>query len=933
MTAVPIWEVEEDGEAGWWSRYRSAMEEDGLSSTAIRAVELDSGYIFKRGVLGAGWPPPSEWPEERFRSGLVVGSVQSGKTASLVGVAAKALDSGVEMVVILAGTRSALWQQTFRRIATQLDGFELESASKRRRRRTFIPEPALLDGESTMPGPRERYYRTPTTVVRNLERGRPLVAVVMKEGHHLRAFGDFLRKVVVRYSENSTSPIHLLVIDDEADDGSILDSQVEARFDPTSTRFKNIPKHIVQLWGGVEGHRGTLVQQLYATYLAYTATPQANIAQSSHNPLAPRDFVVALRTPWDSGELEGQRSTVFKEPEGLGRYYTGGSAFYERPAYGLTSRLLPPKEADFATQAEYHEAFAKWETNAIADSVRAFLVASAVRLVTDGKSVVAARAAQPADKAAVKDLCPDPMSMLIHPAASMDSHLRYAQLISAWSAHPGTDDATAEEWLADGEGRPRLSATGLAEDLDNRPEKYRDWLDRYAESREAVNADHDYPLPLAEWSDVRRALSDEVIPHCELRVINSDDDADDKPRFDPEPDENGLFTMPPDTLSIFVSGNVMARGITLRGLTTSLFLRGTATPAADTQMQMQRWLGYRGPILNLCRLFAAESQLKLFHLYHDSDEAQKLEIIGRMNAYEGAIPPPAVLQGRSYRATGKLRDLRTLPLHPGPKPFVRLIDVDGSDANQSLLGDLLAQGSWDELVVNDKPRGLYRTQSLSLVQVAEILESMRFGGHRPDPESHENRRWKFEELKHDIPEGLGPFFRPPGEPFESVLAVNECPYSIAAYLRFWNAMMALAGRGLCPTDDYSRPWATRNRAAYLSTVPTFQLVVRYGGSGLARHPVLAQHGIRRMVRAHNENGIMTSAWGSRGTEATYHGDERIDYHITGKMPPLPGAFRPRGDDGLLLFHVVEVQGRESDAVTVGLSVPLGGPDHFAVLRQ
>ena len=100
-----------------------------------------------------------------------------------------------------------------------------------------------------------------------------------------------------------------------------------------------------------------------------------------------------------------------------------------------------------------------------------------------------------------------------------------------------------------------------------------------------------------------------------------------------------------DRCTIFVSGNVMARGLTLEGMTTALFQRSSNAPLADTQMQMQRWFGYRGSYIELCRVFASADQLALFSAYHDIDEAIRSAIIERMT---GGAPEPAVLQGTDF---------------------------------------------------------------------------------------------------------------------------------------------------------------------------------------------------------------------------------------------------------------------------------------------
>src|SRR5690606_38833325 len=114
-------------------------------------VGLDSQYLVDNGVLAAGHPGPdgSTWPTTRLRRGLVIGSVQSGKTASMLGVAAKSMDAGVDVVVVLAGTRVALWRQTISRTLRQLDGWSPTSDGERRRARLFLPPPSLTRETAT----------------------------------------------------------------------------------------------------------------------------------------------------------------------------------------------------------------------------------------------------------------------------------------------------------------------------------------------------------------------------------------------------------------------------------------------------------------------------------------------------------------------------------------------------------------------------------------------------------------------------------------------------------------------------------------------------------------------------------------------------------------------------------------------------------------
>src|SRR5581483_12377082 len=56
--------------------------------------------------------------------GLVVGYVQSGKTANFTGVIAKAIDAGYRLVIVLGGTLNLLRAQTQRRLDMELVGRE-----------------------------------------------------------------------------------------------------------------------------------------------------------------------------------------------------------------------------------------------------------------------------------------------------------------------------------------------------------------------------------------------------------------------------------------------------------------------------------------------------------------------------------------------------------------------------------------------------------------------------------------------------------------------------------------------------------------------------------------------------------------------------------------------------------------------------------------
>src|SRR5688500_13028584 len=90
----------------WWRLFSGRLTT--LTTTAVTVLEADCRYILERGVLGAGEPRDRAWPASRVRKGVVMGAVQSGKTASMLGVLAMAMDAKVDVIVVLAGTRLSL---------------------------------------------------------------------------------------------------------------------------------------------------------------------------------------------------------------------------------------------------------------------------------------------------------------------------------------------------------------------------------------------------------------------------------------------------------------------------------------------------------------------------------------------------------------------------------------------------------------------------------------------------------------------------------------------------------------------------------------------------------------------------------------------------------------------------------------------------------
>lgn len=905
----------EDRAPGWLERYTRAAERHLRSPLGRKVLIEDSVYIAERAIL----PPGSEeWDDRRVRTGLVMGAVQSGKTASMLGVLAHALDEGVHVAVLLGGTQTSLWRQTAERVGAQLD-----VGDDRRRRRLMVPELASLSGDTT-PGPEQLYAVTPGQASRALRRGRPLVVTAMKQVDHLYHLGKVLHEVVYPAARSLGIDLRLLVVDDEADDASIEDDW-GALQDPYETR--QVPRLIRELWE-TRREPGTAADGVYAVYLAYTATPQANFLLNPERVLAPREFVAALRTPGVEGSVE-ERSLSYAVPDGVKGWYTGADVYYGAlrqhlcvPITDVPSRNDSPEEELEGPRPEFGEAHV--------DAIRAYLVAAAIRHLRHGDRLGAgtARTTVFSSEDEVKERVVQVSSMLIHATSSIAGHHVMAEGI--------------RRWWGGGEG-PEGNAGVLDDLVGNRP-GWQGWLERYRASAEHVASEfevavRDAPARLVpDWEEVEKVLRAEVIPGTRISVVNSSPEADDGPSFTPV-SRDGVWHAAKDLSTIFVAGNVMSRGLTLEGLLTTIFTRRSDNPAADTQMQMQRWFGYRGEYIDLCRLFLPPEQLELFAAYAEYDKALRAQVLAAMKENPERLPDFTILHGDLSQPTGKISSMLSRHLHPGSRPVVLHLNAAGRDEqNQALVNDFFLRASGrDEIVVTE--RGLVTRGDLTILETADLLDGLRYErlGHRKD----EAELWEGIATGLDLDLGLlgGPLYRAPEVADRTELNIWTSPYNIAAYLRSWAACVGRRIDGLNTDEDPPQAWNLIDPAAQLDQLPRFRVALRLGsGDAVTSGPLLAlQDSLRQplhMMRRAVSNDLLEAGWGSRSrTDDGYLGDDQFDYLNLGESPRLlDDGSRARGEPGLLLFQLIQRDAGEA-AISVGLSIPRGGPVFNAARRS
>ena len=233
-----VWLPVRSGDRRWWDRYESVLAQS-VGSKSRSVIGADAEFIVQRCILAEPDPLGEDETESRERRGVVMGAVQSGKTASMLAVIAKSLDAGVDAVVVLGGTRTALWLQTWERLLGQLDTLD-----GKYRRRIMLPtiDPSGITNGAAGPS---LYVLNPNQVTRALDRNRPIIVVAMKQVAHLERVARTLREVVYPAVQRAGRPYHLLVVDDEADDSSIDESDLTVG---ASYQERQVPRRIVDLW-------------------------------------------------------------------------------------------------------------------------------------------------------------------------------------------------------------------------------------------------------------------------------------------------------------------------------------------------------------------------------------------------------------------------------------------------------------------------------------------------------------------------------------------------------------------------------------------------------------------------------------------------------------------------------------------------------------
>lgn len=268
----------------YWNRYSHLLTSRNFSRQVLATLDSVTDRI-----LGLLENPAKEG--EWDRRGMVMGHVQSGKTANYTGLVCKAADAGYKVIIIIAGIHNNLRNQTQRRLDEGFVGVDSTGRLKR-----------MLPAQSRVGVGRFDSQRQPNSFttsqqdfnktiadsvsipLQNLR--EPVVFVVKKNTKTLKNLIEWL---VAQNAQRGTTTVRepMLLVDDEADNASINIRHNQDKVSMINSQIRELL---------------TLFDR--SSYVGYTATPFANIFvdpdsedEMRGHDLFPRDFIVSLDPP------------------------------------------------------------------------------------------------------------------------------------------------------------------------------------------------------------------------------------------------------------------------------------------------------------------------------------------------------------------------------------------------------------------------------------------------------------------------------------------------------------------------------------------------------------------------------------------------------------------------------------------------------------
>ena len=669
---------------GWhfWSHFRDYLaSKKGWSKGIVESIDRDSSTVLSR----------LEDPERDGawdRRGMIMGSVQSGKTANYTALICKAIDAGYRLIVILAGVHNSLRSQTQYRLNEEVLGYDMDKVQEFRGQAQSIGVRAMFGDHriaqtltsSNDKGDFKKAVAEQAGIIPSQD-GAPIVMVIKKHVSILKNLLDWATAIIGEFDDSGrkiVKDVPLLVIDDECDYASVntgkivLDENglVDEDCDPAMTN-----RRIRQLLNAFRK----------SAYIGYTATPFANIFihhEQRHarygEDLFPRNFIISLPQPTNyvGAELifglveHASAGIVEKDPSSLVKYILDSDEY------------IPPKHKKDLQVDQLPES--------LNEAVRAFILSCAVRRL--------------------RRCSPTHDSMLIHVTrfnlvqeqiqVLVEKVLReYVDRIRS-----GTDHLNDFRSLWEDDFEPVTKI--LSDEIGIRPHT---WADIEP---------HLYPVVRRIRVSLINGTSGDTLAYRESemsaqqRILKGDD----LPW-----EERGEHV-------IAVGGDKLSRGLTLDGLTVSYYLR--ASKMYDTLMQMGRWFGYRDGYLDVCRIYTT-SELAGWYRFIASASAelrQELEYMALINQEPKdfglkVLDHPGQL---AITSAGKRRNAEDLDLsYSGRISETVVFDLRHSNNNLKALSRLMIDAEADQRANRRRSKSLFHWCGVRPQTVVSYLRSYR----------------------------------------------------------------------------------------------------------------------------------------------------------------------------------------------------------------
>lgn len=532
---------------------------------------------------------------ETLVRGVVVGSVQSGKTANFNGVINSAVDLGYRLIIVLSGITEDLREQTQKRIENDVIGDKIGVDKNGNDIWNGVGAVAPFKIEQG-----KIVVRSITSPTSDFNRGL-LDASFSVNNYNImicKKNVSVLNNILLWLVEakgNMKLNIPFMIIDDEADNASLNNMGYKGK--EYATKINMQIRALLDLFS-------------VRSYLGYTATPFANILQDRNEAskipyviykvgqskkefsmipnLFPDDFIDLLYPPsnyvgvknfFDTKESDINKiESLIADP--IDDYLNSfPPRFFKEdntPTFSKEKGTRSAKQIDL---------YPNVLPQSMKEAIKCFILSIAIRLSRS-------------QEMSESDLYQPHHSMLIH--------------ISRFGSWQNRTKDLIVEYL---EGNLEKNVTGLfslikigKKDSETIKEFERIWEKYYLYIINNIktflpDGYEDGFMKPTDFETVRGFLN-EAIKNIEVKAINSI--TKDKLDYPSKKDRN--FN---EKKYIAIGGNRLSRGFTLEGLTINYFIRGTEN--ADTLMQMGRWFGYRPGYLDCCKLFTTFEALEKFN--------------------------------------------------------------------------------------------------------------------------------------------------------------------------------------------------------------------------------------------------------------------------------------------------------------------------------